>query len=113
MLDGAALKDLESHDPGREFIYPFLQKQALLQNCPVEGQHFAFPVFDGFPVQMKQVNIFSVGDAERGPGLSSDGYLDLYSTLRDSSYFRYSGEYSLCMRLYKSTKRSAKRQLLF
>ena len=51
LLDGVTLKDLESHDPGREFIYPFLQKQALLQNCPVEGQHFAFPVFDGFPVR--------------------------------------------------------------
>ena len=26
LLGGATMKDLESHDPGREFIYPFLQK---------------------------------------------------------------------------------------
>ena len=105
LLDGVTLKDLESHDPGREFIYPFLQKQALLQNCPVEGQHFAFPVFDGFPVQMKQVNIFSVGDAEEVV-LSSDGYPHLYSTLRESECYLADilEKDPLCMRLYKSTK---------
>ena len=105
LLDGATLKDLESHDPGREFIYPFLQKQALLQNCPVEGQRFAFPVFDGFPVQMKQVNIFSVGDAEEVV-LSSDGYPHLYSTLHESECYLADilEKDPLCMRLYKSTK---------
>ena len=105
LLGGATLKDLESHDPGREFIYPFLQKQALLQNCPVEGQHFAFPVFDGFPVQMKQVNIFSVGDAEEVV-LSSDGYPHLYSTLHESECYLADilEKDPLCMRLYKSTK---------
>lgn len=27
LLGGATMKDLESHDPGREFIYPFLQNK--------------------------------------------------------------------------------------
>ena len=114
LLDGATLKDLESHDPGREFIYPFLQKQALLQNCPVEGQYFAFPVFDGFPVQMKQVNIFSVGDAKEVV-LSSDGYPHLYSTLRESECYLADilEKDPLCMRLYKSTKGMKKGDLSF
>ena len=105
LLDGATLKDLQSHDPGREFIYPFLQKQALLQNCPVEGQQFAFPVFDGFPVQMQQVKIFPVGDAEEII-LSSDGYPHLYSTLHESECYLADvlEKDPLCMRLYKSTK---------
>ena len=58
------MEGLEAHDLGRDFIYPFLQKQALLQNCPIEGQRFAFPVFDGFPIQMEQVNVFPVGNAD-------------------------------------------------
>lgn len=105
LLDGATLKDLQSHDPGREFIYPFLQKQALLQNCPVEGQQFAFPVFDGFPVQMQQVKIFPVGDAEEII-LSSDGYPHLYSTLHESECYLADvlEKDPLCMRLYKNTK---------
>lgn len=43
LLNGATMEGLEAHDLGRDFIYPFLQKQALLQNCPIEGQRFAFP----------------------------------------------------------------------
>lgn len=105
LLNGATTEDLEAHDQGREFIYPFLQKQALLQNCPVEGQQFAFPVFDGFPVQMKQVNIFPVGDAEEII-LASDGYPHLYATLHESECYLADilKKDPLCMRLYKSTK---------
>lgn len=105
LLGGMAMEELETHDPGREFIYPFLQKQALLQNCPVEGQRFAFPVFDGFPIQMGQVNIFPVGNAEEII-LSSDGYPRLYSTLHESECYLVDilEKDPLCMRLYKSTK---------
>ena len=86
-------------------IYPFLQKQALLQNCPIEGQRFAFPVFDGFPIQMKQVNVFPVGNADEII-LSSDGYPHLYSTLHESECYLADilEKDPLCMRLYKSTK---------
>ena len=86
-------------------IYPFLQKQALLQNCPIEGQRFAFPVFDGFPIQMEQVNVFPVGNADEII-LSSDGYPHLYSTLHESECYLADilEKDPLCMRLYKSTK---------
>lgn len=105
LLGGATMKDLESHDPGREFIYPFLQKQALLQNCPVQGQQFSFPVFDGFSVQMEQVNVFPVGDANEVI-LASDGYPHLYSTLHESECYLADilEKDPLCIRLYKSTK---------
>lgn len=86
LLNGATMEGLEAHDLGRDFIYPFLQKQALLQNCPIEGQRFAFPVFDGFPIQMKQVNVFPVGNADEII-LSSDGYPHLYSTLHESECY--------------------------
>lgn len=105
LLGGTTMEELKAHDVGREFIYPFLQKQALLQNCPIEGQRFAFPVFDGFPIRMEQVNIFPVGDAEEII-LSSDGYPHLYSTLRESECYlaEVLAKDPLCMRLYKSTK---------
>ena len=99
------MKDLESHDPGREFIYPFLQKQALLQNCPIQGQQFSFSVFDGFPIQMEQVKVFPVGDAKEVV-LASDGYPHLYSTLYASECYLADilEKDPLCIRLYKSTK---------
>lgn len=105
LLGGATMKDLESHDPGREFIYPFLQKQALLQNCPIQGQPFSFSVFDGFPVQMERVKVFSVGDAKEVV-LASDGYPHLYSTLYASECYLADilEKDPLCIRLYKSTK---------
>lgn len=105
LLGGATMKDLESHDPGREFIYPFLQKQVLLQNCPIQGQPFSFSVFDGFPVQMEQVKVFPVGDAKEVV-LASDGYPHLYSTLYASECYLADilEKDPLCIRLYKSTK---------
>ena len=105
LLGGATMKDLESRDPGREFIYPFLQKQAFLQNCPVQGQQFSFSVFDGFTVQMEHVNIFPVGDAKEVI-LASDGYPHLYSTLHESECYLADilEKDPLCIRLYKSTK---------
>ena len=105
LLNGATMEELEVHDLGRDFISPFLQKQALLQNCLIEGQRFAFPVFDGFPISMEQVNIFSVGNADEII-LSSDGYPHLYSSLYESECYLADilEKDPLCMRLYKSTK---------
>lgn len=105
LANGATMKDLEAHDPGRDFIYPFLQRQAVLQNNPNPEHPYAFPVFDGFPVNMKQVNIFPIGNVEEII-LSSDGYPKLFPTLQESeSYLANILEKDpLCMRLYKSTK---------
>ena len=99
------MEDFEKKDPGRAFIYPFLQQQAVLQNNPKKGQLYSFPVFDGFPIQMEQVKIFQVGD-DREIILSSDGYPHLFSTLRASECYLMNilDNDPLCMRLYKSTK---------
>lgn len=99
------LENLGNYDPGREFIKPFLERQAILQNNPNKEQPFSFPVFDGFPIHPEQVNVFSVKNTKEII-LSSDGYPYLFDTLKKSE------EYLLdilkkdpnCFREYKSTK---------
>lgn len=106
LLNGITLEDIEKHDPGRDFIYPFLHQQAILQNHPDKDQPYSFPVFDGFPVNMEQVNIFPVGNLIKEIILSSDGYPHLFSTLKESECYLYDilEKDPLCMRQYKSTK---------
>ena len=53
------LESLKDHDPGRDFIMPFLTRQALLQNCPYKNQ-FSFAVFDGFTIDPKKVIVVPV-----------------------------------------------------
>lgn len=101
----ATMQSLAEQDLGRDFIAPFLSRQAILQNNPDKNQHYAFPVFDGFPVNMEQVNIFPVGKVKEII-LSSDGYPRLFSTLRESECYLMNilKNDPLCMRQYKSTK---------
>lgn len=105
LLQGYTAKDISIDDPGRKFITPFLQKQAFLQNCPDERQPFAFPVFDGFAINLGQVNVFPIGNACEII-LSSDGYPRLYRTLKESESFlkMVLEKDPLCMRINKSTK---------
>lgn len=105
LLNGATMENLAEHDPGRDFIYPFLHQQTVLQNNPDKNQRYAFPVFDGFPVNMEQVNIFPIGDVKEII-LSSDGYPHLFSDLKKSECYLYDilENDPLCMRQYKSTK---------
>lgn len=100
-----AMEDLVEHDYGRDFIAPFLSRQAILQNNPNKNQRYSFPVFDGFPVNMEQVNIFPVGEVKEII-LSSDGYPYLFSTLKESECYLMNilKNDPLCMRQYKSTK---------
>lgn len=105
LLDGNAMRDLEEHDPGRDFIYPFLHAQAILQNNSNKSQRYSFPVFDGFPVNMEQVNIFPI-NKHKEIILASDGYPHLFSTLKESECYLMNilENDPMCMRLYKSTK---------
>lgn len=105
LLEGLSLNDIKEKDPGRTFIEPFLRKQAVLQNYPSPFQRFGFPVFDGFPIDMKKVHVFPVGDVTEII-LSSDGYPLLFSTLLQSEAYlkRILDEDPLCFRIYKSTK---------
>lgn len=105
LLQGQSIEDIKNNDPGRNFIVPFLEKQAVLQNCSIEKQPYAFPVFDGFKIDIDMVNIFPVGRVDEII-LSSDGYPCLYRTLKESElYLQYIlKEDPLCMRIYQSTK---------
>lgn len=105
LLNGATVQSLTERDAGRDFIAPFLRRQAILQNNPDRNQVYSFPVFDGFPLQMTQVNIFSVGK-EKEIILSSDGYPRLFSSLRESECYLMDilEKDPLCIRQYKSTK---------
>ncbi len=105
ILQGATMEELEQHDLGRDFILPFLQKQVYFQNSPNRNQRFSYPVFDGFPINMEQVHIFSVGKVKEII-LASDGYPYLFSTLRESECYLKDILLNdpLCMRKYKSTK---------
>ncbi len=80
---GVTPEELARTDPGRAFITPFLQRQAMLQNNPTPGLRFSFPVFDGTDIDPSKVKVFHVA-----PGteiiLTSDGYPEVLPTLAES-----------------------------
>ena len=98
------LESLKDHDPGRDFIMPFLTRQALLQNCPYKNQ-FSFAVFDGFTIDPKKVIVFPVGKAKEFV-LSSDGYPQTFNTLEKSEQYLHAimQKDPNCIREYKCTK---------
>lgn len=103
---GATQADIEASDPGRAFIGPFLQRQAILQNSPDSLQRLAFAALDGFPVNMRQVKVHKVSKDVTEIVLASDGYPSLCPTLlRSEALLRQSlAADPMCMRQYKSTK---------
>lgn len=105
LLKGMTIEEIKENDPGRKFIYPFLQQQAILQNNQNKDSQYSFPVFDGFPVRMDQVKIFPVGDI-KDIILSSDGYPHLFPTLKSSECYLMDvlTNDPLCIRQYKCTK---------
>lgn len=102
---GIPLPNLIKHDSGRDFIFPLLVKQAILQNHSSSNQPYTFAAFDGFPIKMEQVNIYPIGK-EKTIILSSDGYPKLFSTLQKTEAYLTTilKEDPLCFRKFKSTK---------
>ena len=104
-LGETTLDDLAKDDPGRAFINPFLQRQAILQNHPNKDQPFAFPVFDGFKIHPEQVKVTPVAAGDVVV-LASDGYPQLQADLvqsEDKLQAIMQADPN-CMREYKSTK---------
>ena len=105
LLKGLSQEDIAENDPGRDFIKPFLEKQALLQNNPASNLQYAFPVFDGFDIPIEWIKVFYVSNANEII-LSSDGYPMLLNSLKESEQYLHSimEKDPQCMRLYKTTK---------
>jgi hypothetical protein len=111
---GVSLPNLIEHDLGRDFIFPLLVKQTILQNHPLSNQPYTFAVFDGFPINMEQVNIYPVGK-EKIIILSSDGYPKLFPTLQKTEDYlaQILKEDPLCFRKFKNTKGLVKGNVSF
>ncbi|WP_353121252.1 hypothetical protein [Dysgonomonas capnocytophagoides] len=102
LLQGETLESLRIKDPGRDFILPFLKIQGVLQNY--HGHPYGFPVMDGFEIDMNQVIVVPIEADEII--LASDGYPNLFDTLKESEFFlkKVINEDPMLIRLFKSTK---------
>ena len=104
-LGEVTLDSLQQHDVGRDFILPFLQRQAILQNHPDPKQPLAFAVLDGFKVDVAKVKVWPV-PKDAIIVLASDGYPQLKESLQasEASLEHLLKSDPLCMHEYKSTK---------
>lgn len=103
LRSGKTINDLLELDPGRSFILPLLERQALFQNADAP---YGYSVFDGFPVALKDVKQIQVSRDATHLVLASDGYPDLASSLEESEKRLQEAiaRDPLCMTLNKSTK---------
>lgn len=105
LASGMTREEIMRDDPGRTFIKPFLERQALLQNNHATELRYSFPVFDGTPIDPTKVKVFTVP-----PGteviLASDGYPEALPTLAQSEthLHRLLDSDPMCMHENISTK---------
>lgn len=83
LASGMTRDQLMQSDPGRAFIKPFLERQALLQNNNFAQLRYSFPVFDGTTIDPAGVKVFTV-PAGTEVILASDGYPEVLPTLAQS-----------------------------
>ena len=103
LLRCSSIDELQKDDTGRDFIKPFLQKQAILQNSA--SSPLGYSVFDGFDVLLNKVKVIKVRKGSTVV-LASDGYPVLCSTLAESEQKLHDilRKDPLCIHEYKSTK---------
>jgi glycerophosphoryl diester phosphodiesterase len=96
---------LRDDDPGRQFIAPLLERQAILQNAPDAGPLW-YPVLDGFAVPREGIFVVPVPADVTSVVLASDGYPFLCETLAESEarLMRALEADPLCIRELRSTK---------
>jgi hypothetical protein len=68
---GRTIKELSKDDPGREFIFPLLQRQHDLANDPESP--WGYPVLDGTPIPLEMIEVLPIPDRAEVV-LASDGY---------------------------------------
>ena len=103
---GASIEDIQERDIAREYIVPLLNKQSFLQNSSYESE-YTYYVLDGiYPVQEHHIKVVKVPEEAKEIVLSSDGYPELFPTLKESEeHLKHILEVDpLCYKEYKSTK---------
>lgn len=105
LASGMTREEIMRDDPGRTFIKPFLERQALLQNNHATELQYSFPVFDGTPIDPTKVKVFTV-PAGTEVILASDGYPEVFPTLAQSEthLHRLLDSDPMCMHENISTK---------
>lgn len=83
LAEGAKLEELLKNDPGREFIFPLLQRQTSFQNNIAIGELW-YPVLDGFSVPEKGIKVVSIPPKVDTVVLATDGYPILRNNLAES-----------------------------
>lgn len=104
-LQGATLKEMQSRDPGRASIEPFLVMQRSFANRADVGP-YGYAVINGTPIPPALLQVHSVPPGENRVVLASDGYPFVEQTLEESE--RRLSELlerdPLCFRIVHGTK---------
>lgn len=111
---GKTVKELLDNDTSRQYILPLIERGASFANDR-QGSKYAYPVIDGFPIDIDQIRIIPVPAGTQEIVLASDGYPRLFPTLTESEHYlsRILETDPLCYREYKSTKGVMKDQVSF
>ena len=75
--NGLTAEEVQTHDPGRDFIL-----NELIEGC--KGQNITYSVIDGFDIPLDKIKIIDVEHPEQGVILASDGYPFLGDSLQES-----------------------------
>lgn len=105
LLEGKTIADFQEHDSGRDFIFPLLEKQNLLQNTKTESE-FKYEDLDGFFEDVNTIKIVDVPSDVKEIVFASDGYPVLAPNLAESEKILKNilADDPLLFRKYKSTK---------
>ena len=105
LANGMDVDELRATDPGRDYIRPLLEQQAVLQNNPGAGPLW-YAALDGFPVPREGIRIIEIPDDVDSVVLATDGYPILSDTLEESEaeLARVLAVDPLLIREYRATK---------
>ncbi len=105
------IEELLENDEGRDYILPLLRDQLAFQNKKIE---FGYECFDGTEIPEEMISFYQVKNNSQII-LSSDGYPQLFETLKESEEYLFTvlKEDPLLYKKYKSTKGFMKGQNSF
>lgn len=97
--NGLTAEEVQTHDPGRDFIL-----NELIEGC--KGQNITYSVIDGFDIPLDKIKIIGVEHPEQGIILASDGYPFLGDSLQESeeALKKQLEDDPLCINSFKATK---------